>query len=88
MFTLNGGKAGELVIPSRQRPKAELPTGLTSFEYWRAVWFGKARDESAEHTVIDTAATALLTLNPKKTLAEAHDEALALWRNRLSPRRK
>ncbi|CAN7513875.1 hypothetical protein [Aminobacter sp. LjRoot7] len=51
---------------------------------WRAVWFGKARDEAAEHTVVDTAAAALLALEPKKTLAEARGEAAELWRRRLS----
>ncbi|WP_109574267.1 glycosyl transferase family protein [Aminobacter sp. AP02] len=85
MFTLDGGKSGELIIPSQPRPKPELPTGLTSFEYWRAVWFGKARDEAAERIVVDTAAAAFVTLNPMLAFGDARRQAAEFWRGRLAP---
>lgn len=84
MFTLDNGSPGEVIIPSHRRPKAELPTGLTSFEYWRAVWLGQARDEAAERIVVDTAAAALLTLDPQTNFASARGKAAELWRSRLS----
>lgn len=84
MYTLGDGRPGEVIIPSHRRPKAELPTGLTSFEYWRAVWLGQARDEVAERTVVDTAAAALLTLDPKTNFAGARGKAGELWRLRLA----
>lgn len=85
MFTLDNGKAGELLIASQPRPKAELPTGLTSFEYWRAVWFGKARDETAERIVVDTAAAAFVALNPMLAFDDARRRAAECWRRRLAP---
>lgn len=84
MYTLDDGSPGEVIIPSHRRPRAELPTGLTSFEYWRAVWLGQARDEAAERTVVDTAAAALLTLDSKTNFAGARGKAGELWRLRLS----
>lgn len=83
IFGLSGGKDVELVVPARETPRAEMPTMFTTFEYWRAVWTGAARDERAETTIVSTAAVALMMVN-NMTLSfdEAYARSLHLWHDR------
>lgn len=56
---------------------------FTTFEYWRAVWTGAARDERAETTIISTAAIALMLVNDMAMpFEEAYARSLRLWHDR------
>src|SRR5690606_5064657 len=62
IYRLAAGKAVNLVVPSLHQPTTEPAPGLSSAEYWLAVWQGQAREERARQIVIDSAAAALMTL--------------------------
>jgi anthranilate phosphoribosyltransferase len=62
LLRLADGRAEELFIPAAPEPPAYPLMGMTSPEYWRAVWTGTVCDERARDIVTATAATALLTL--------------------------
>jgi anthranilate phosphoribosyltransferase len=62
LLRLVDGTAEDLFVLARPEPKAYPLTGMTSLEYWRAVWTGTIRDERATDIITATAATALLTL--------------------------
>lgn len=82
LFRLVGGEAEDLVIPAVPAPPAEGRTGLSTREYWEAVWTGGARDERAEATIVTTAATALLSLGNSEDFEAACETARALWAGR------
>lgn len=82
LFRLVGGEAADLVIPALPTPPAEARTGLSSREYWEAVWTGAARDERAETTIVTTAAAALLSLGNAADFEAACETARALWAGR------
>lgn len=82
LFRLVGGKAADLVVPALPTPPVEARTGLSTREYWEAVWTGAARDERAETTIITTAATALLSLGNSLDFEAACETARALWAGR------
>ncbi|WP_274631292.1 glycosyl transferase family protein [Arvimicrobium flavum] len=85
IFRVADGTSSEMTIPASTLPATERPTGLSSFEYWKAVWLGQARDEAPIRKVVDTAALALM--NARKASATQWPrlqlEATKLWRNRL-----
>ena len=62
LLRLVGGTAEDLFAPALPEPKAYPLTGMTSLEYWRAVWTGAVRDDRATEIIVATAATGLLTL--------------------------
>lgn len=80
---LVGGKAQDLFLPASPEPRAYPLTGMTSLEYWRAVWTGTVRDERAADIITYTAAIALHTLSGK---ADGFEECLTtarrLWETR------
>ncbi len=82
LFRLVGGEVEDLVIPALPAPPAEARTGLSTREYWEAVWTGAARDERAETTIVTTAATALLSLGNSSDFEAACETARALWAGR------
>ncbi|KAA3527719.1 glycosyl transferase family protein [Agrobacterium tumefaciens] len=83
IFGLSRGKDVEFVIPARETPPAEMPTMFTTFEYWRAVWTGAARDERAETIIVSTAAIALMLVNDMVLpFEEAYARSLRLWNDR------
>lgn len=82
LFRLVGGEPSDLIIPAKIAPPAEARTGLSSREYWQAVWTGAARDERAETTIITTAAAALLSLRNHDDYEAACETARGLWNNR------
>ncbi len=83
IFGLSRGEDIEAFIPGRDMPPAEMPTMFTTFEYWRAVWTGAARDERAEATIISTAAVALMLVNDMTiSFDDAFARSLNLWQER------
>ncbi|WP_107676715.1 glycosyl transferase family protein [Agrobacterium sp. LAD9] len=83
IFGLSKGRDIEFLIPAREAPPAEMPTMFTTFEYWRAVWTGAARDERAETIIISTAAIALMLVNDMTLpFEEAYARSLRLWNDR------
>jgi anthranilate phosphoribosyltransferase len=82
LFRLVGGEASEVIIPAKIAPPAEPRTGLSSREYWQAVWTGAARDERAETTIITTAAAALVSLRNHDDFEAACETVRGLWNNR------
>ncbi|MNT39659.1 hypothetical protein D3C72_1759270 [compost metagenome] len=83
IFGLSKGRDVEFLIPAREAPPAEMPTMFTTFEYWRAVWTGAARDERAETIIISTAAIALMLVNDMTLpFEEAYARSLRLWNDR------
>jgi anthranilate phosphoribosyltransferase len=60
-----------------------MPTMFTTFEYWRAVWTGAAKDERAETIIISTTAIALMLVNDMAlSFEEAYARSLRLWNDR------
>lgn len=82
LFRLVGGEVSDLIIPAGIAPRAEPRTGLSSREYWQAVWTGAARDERAETIIITTAAAALISLRNHDDFEAACETARGLWNNR------
>ncbi|MNT77416.1 hypothetical protein D3C72_2165290 [compost metagenome] len=82
MYRLIGSETVDLVIPALPAPPVEGRTGLSTREYWEAVWTGAARDERAETTIITTAAAALLSLGNGSDFEAACETARALWAGR------
>lgn len=82
LFRLVGGEPSDLIIPAKIAPPAEARTGLSSREYWQAVWTGAARDQRAETTIVTTAAAALLSLRNHGDYEAACETARGLWNNR------
>ncbi|WP_077968466.1 glycosyl transferase family protein [Ensifer adhaerens] len=82
LFRLAGGEASDLIVAAKTAPPTEPRTGLSSREYWQAVWTGAARDERAETIIITTAAAALLSLRNHDDFEAACETARALWSNR------
>ncbi|UVF21423.1 glycosyl transferase family protein [Microvirga terrae] len=84
LLRLVGGQAENLFVPARPEPHAYPLTGMTSQEYWRAVWAGTARDERATEIIVATAATALLTLRRGASgqFEKFRAQARELWENR------
>jgi anthranilate phosphoribosyltransferase len=83
LLRLVDGKAQDILVPAEPEPKAYPLTGMTSLEYWRAVWAGTLRDERAAAIVTETAAIALLTLSGKAGPLEEHRAtARELWETR------
>jgi anthranilate phosphoribosyltransferase len=83
LLRLVDGKAHDILVPAEPEPKVYPLTGMTSLEYWRAVWAGTLRDERAVAIVTETAAIALLTLSGKAGSLEEHRAtARELWGTR------
>ncbi|MGI6854419.1 glycosyl transferase family protein [Mesorhizobium sp. 1B3] len=81
------GAPSEILVPASKADTLGRPIELSSFEYWKAIWLGQARDEAPINTVVHTAALALMTLR-KAPLAEwsnLKQEASRLWSERRSP---
>lgn len=78
------GAPSEIFLPASKGDTAGRPAELSSFEYWRAIWLGQARDAAPINKVVDTTALALMTLR-KASRAEwsnLHREASQLWLDR------
>jgi len=83
IFGLSSGRDVDVLVPAREAPPAEMPTMFTTFEYWRAVWTGAAKDERAETIIISTAAAALMLVNDMGlSFDEAYAKSLKLWNER------
>lgn len=88
VLRLVDGEPDDLHLPGLPAPTTHPPTGLTSREYWQAVWTGAARDEMAETIIVTTAAIALMTIRARERLdfAKACEIARDLWSARqISP---
>lgn len=85
VFRLVGGEAFDLSLRSLPEPSAEPRVGLTSAEYWHAVWLGAAQDARAVRIVTATAALALMTVEgARQDMFETwHAKAEDLWSRRL-----
>ena len=83
------GAPEDLFLPAAAEPKSYPLTGMTSLEYWRAVWEGTARDERAAEIIVATAAVALLTVSGanESRYDECRRHAAALWAGRDRPGR-
>ena len=83
LLRLVNGRTEDVFVPAAPEPKAYPLTGMTSLEYWGAVWMGTVRDERAAAIITDTAAIALLTLSGKTgPLEEYRAVARELWEGR------
>jgi anthranilate phosphoribosyltransferase len=83
LLCLIDGKAQDILVPAEPEPKAYPLTGMTSLEYWRAVWDGTLRDDRADAIITETVAIALLTLSGKAGSLEEHRAiARELWETR------
>ncbi|PVE26465.1 glycosyl transferase family protein [Microvirga sp. KLBC 81] len=84
LLRLSAGTTEDLFVPAVPEPKAYPLTGMTSLEYWRAVWTGTVRDERATTIICATAAIALLTLSGGKAgpLEVCQATAEGLWETR------
>jgi anthranilate phosphoribosyltransferase len=83
LLRLVDGKAHDILVPAEPEPKAYPLTGMTSLEYWHAVWVGKLRDDRAAAIITETVAIALLTLSGKERPLEEHRAiARELWETR------
>lgn len=85
------------MIPALMREPAATPRPrCTSLDHWQGVWSGAFRDHRAEHTIVATAALALMCLanGDGDGFAPCLERAADLWRDRLtapavtSPRRR
>lgn len=79
---LHEGTPVELSLPAYRSRVIDPPAELTSYEYWRSVWLGQARDEEPIRKIVDTDAVVLM--NVRKAEAgkwrELQSEAMVLWR--------
>jgi len=84
VHAIAGGRPVSFVLPREPEAEAMGAGGLTSFEYWRAVWDGTTRDVHARETIIATAALALLALGGGGAEAYRAHQATAreLWEQR------
>jgi len=83
LLRLVEGRAEDILVPAEPEPRAYPLTGMTSLEYWQAVWAGTVRDDRAAAIIIETAAIALLTLSRKAgSLEDCRATARALWEGR------
>ena len=83
LLCLIDGKAQDILVPAEPEPKAYPLAGMTSLEYWRAVWDGTLRDDRAAAIITETVAIALLTLSGKAGPLEEHRAiARELWETR------
>lgn len=84
LYRLVGGAASDLMIPAQQTSLPQPVVGLSSREYWQAIWTGAARDERAETIITMTAAVALMTIErlDNARFDEVHRRAIELWRAR------
>ncbi len=73
---LVGGTPLDMRLPALAEPRPPRKAGLSSLEYWRAVWLGTAHDARAERIVTATAALALMTAQGGK------EEEFALWQRK------
>ena len=80
LLRLVNGTAHDILVPAEPEPKAYPLTGMTSLEYWHAVWVGTLRDDRASAIITETVAIALLTLSGKEGVLEEHRAiAWELW---------
>lgn len=84
IFRLAQGESFDLSLRSLPEPRAQTRVGLTSAEYWRAVWTGAAQDPRAARIVTATAALALMTVcgAGQEAFEPWHARAETLWHNR------
>lgn len=84
MHRLVEGRPVDLMTAAQAEPLSQGIGGLTSLEYWMAVWSGAARDARATATIVLTAALALMTINraPNGELTSYRQMAVELWERR------
>lgn len=84
MHRLVEGRPTDLMTTAQSEPSFQGIGGLTSLEYWRAVWTGAARDARAVEIIVLTAALALMTINkaPNAELTCYSRQAMELWERR------
>ncbi|WP_019172501.1 glycosyl transferase family protein [Pseudaminobacter salicylatoxidans] len=82
---LVGGEARDQRLQALEEPRAEQRIGLTSFEYWHAVWQGTAHDERVMRIVLATAALALMTIERtgEDGFSSTYRKAEMLWNARM-----
>lgn len=80
---INGEKT-DLLLPTLSKADGDSHVGLSTFEYWQAVWSGAATDQRAQCTIIATAALALMTVQGADdgSYAQFYSKAENLWRHR------
>jgi anthranilate phosphoribosyltransferase len=86
LLRLVDGQAEDLFLSPVLEPRAYPLTGMTSLEYWSAVWAGTVRDERAAAIITATAAFAILTL--RGGTASRFEECQAMARELWETRRK
>ncbi|CAM5495569.1 Anthranilate phosphoribosyltransferase [Mycolicibacterium aubagnense] len=84
MHRLVKGRPVDLVTPAQSEPLSQGIGGLTSLEYWMAVWSGAARDARATEIIILSAALALMTIRraANEELTSYRRLAVELWDRR------
>lgn len=78
------GVPSDMLIPAAKIEAAARPVEISSFEYWKAIWSGKARDEEPVRKVVDTVALALMAIRkaPATDWSSLQAEAGCLWNQR------
>lgn len=84
LHRLVAGRPVDLLTKAQAEPSFQGVGGLTSLEYWMAVWSGAARDARAVEIIVLTAALALMTIRqaPNDELASYRRQAGELWDRR------
>jgi len=84
MHRLVEGRPSDLLMRAQPEPRTRGVNGLTSLEYWMAVWSGAARDARAVEIILSTAALALMTADkaPNERFPAYRRRAEALWDGR------
>lgn len=84
VFTVAAGREGLFILPSAPEPPPVRLSGLTTLEYWTAIWAGSARDARARNIIVSTAALALLALEGQGEAAfpAVLQRAEELWETR------
>lgn len=84
LIVLDHGEQRETTLPGRASRGRSAPVpGFTHTEYWKGLWTGAVRDETAAEAVISTTAIALLAMTPTASNYPAcQDAARRLWNDR------
>ncbi|PLP56352.1 glycosyl transferase family protein [Mesorhizobium loti] len=84
MHRLVEGRPVDLMTAAQSEPVSQGIGGLTSLEYWMAVWSGAARDARATEIIVLSAALALMTINKaaNEELTSYRELAVELWERR------
>lgn len=86
IYRLIHGEKSDLILPTASRCSTQRHAGMSTFEYWQAIWSGAAVDKRAEITIISTTALALMTVLGADidSYTQFYSKAEQLWHQRHS----